>query len=61
MIVENVSTVITACCILYNVCEVHGDQYNERWTEDNGDLAETTAATTGAASTVWNVLVQYHS
>ena len=67
MIVENVPSVITACCILHNVCEVHGDRFNERWIEDNGNLLEqpssagTTAVTSGAASTIRNALVQYYS
>ena len=29
MNIQNVPTVITACCILHNVCEVHGDCFNE--------------------------------
>ena len=31
----NVPTVIDACCVLYNVCEVHGESLNERWIEDS--------------------------
>ena len=33
----NVPTVIAACCVLHNVCEVHGKSLNERWIEDSGD------------------------
>ena len=31
MIVENVPTVIAACCILHNICEIHGEIYNDSW------------------------------
>jgi len=40
MIVENVPTVITACCILHNVCEVYCDRFNERWIEEHSNLLE---------------------
>ena len=33
----NVPTVIAACCVLHNVCEVHGESLNERWIEDSSD------------------------
>ncbi len=28
-----VPTMILACCVLHNVCEVHGDGFEERWEE----------------------------
>ncbi|KAF4117943.1 uncharacterized protein LOC131554056 [Onychostoma macrolepis] len=28
-----VPTMILACCVLHNVCEVHGDEFDERWEE----------------------------
>ena len=31
MNIENVTCVIAACCILHNMCEVHGDSLNELW------------------------------
>ena len=34
MNIENVPCVITACCILHNICEVHGDSFNELWLEE---------------------------
>ena len=32
--VEFLSTHVTACCILHNVCEVHKDTFNEHWLDD---------------------------
>ena len=34
MFVGNVPNVIIACCILHNICEVHGDIFNDEWLED---------------------------
>ena len=34
MIRDNIPCVVTACCILHNMCEVHGDCFNDLWMED---------------------------
>ena len=34
MLVTNVPNVIAACCTLNNICEIHGDVFNEEWLED---------------------------
>ena len=34
MSIHNVLFVITACCILHNICELHGDPFNDLWLED---------------------------
>ena len=31
MLPENVPTVIAACCILHNICEIHGETFNDSW------------------------------
>lgn len=31
MLVKNIPTVITAACVLHNMCEVHGETFNESW------------------------------
>lgn len=31
MYIGNVQHVIAACCILHNICEVHGDSFNDDW------------------------------
>lgn len=67
MNIQNIPTVITACCILHNVCEVHGDRFNESWMEEHSDALEqppstgTTAVTSDAATAIRNSLVQYYT
>jgi len=31
MSIDNVLTVVAACCVLHNICEVHGDEFNNEW------------------------------
>ena len=31
MDIDNIPHIITACCVLHNVCEVHGDSFNDEW------------------------------
>ena len=33
--IDNVPHVVTACCVLHNFCEIHGDSFNEEWLQDN--------------------------
>ena len=33
MFVENVPCVVAACCVLHNICEIHGDDFDEDWIE----------------------------
>ena len=33
VVVENVPKVVTACCILHNMCEIHGETFDETWTQ----------------------------
>ena len=40
MDVENVPHIVAACCILHNVCEIHGDTFNEVWIADVDDTLE---------------------
>ena len=32
-IVTNVPKVVTACCILHNICEIHGNMFDDDWLE----------------------------
>ena len=34
MLVENVPTVVGACCVLHNICQIHGDAFNNEWLRD---------------------------
>ena len=46
MNVENVPHIVDACCILHNVCEIHGDTFNEAWIADVDDTLEQPAIVT---------------
>lgn len=35
MNLQHVPTVITACCILHNLCEIHGESFNDAWLSAN--------------------------
>ena len=53
-----------ACCIFHNICEVHGEAFNEVWLDDVHSDQPTLATTTGtssAAEDIRNTLVQYYS
>ena len=32
--VDNIPNIITACCVLHNMCEVHGESFVDSWMED---------------------------
>ena len=34
MDIKNVPHVIAACCVLHNLCEIHGDSFNEEWLQE---------------------------
>ena len=38
MTLDKVPTMIAACCILHNICEVFKDNVDEQWRVDNEDL-----------------------
>ena len=62
MYVGNVPNVVLSCCILHNICEIHGDEFNEEWIEDS-ELDQpddtTTPAITQDGGTVRDLLVNY--
>ena len=41
---EDIPTVITACCVLHNICEVHRDEFNDAWLEENPETHHVTSA-----------------
>ena len=48
----DVPNMITACCILHNICEVHKDEFIDSWLEDISEVshASVTNSTTSAAN-----------
>jgi len=62
MFVGNVPNAILACCILHNICEVHGDVFNDEWMEELELIqpdAATVSTTTTDGATVRDLLVNY--
>jgi len=49
-------------CIIHNICEVHGDVFNDEWTEElelTQPDATTVSITTTDGGTVRDLLVNY--
>ena len=66
MCVENVPNVITAACVLHNICETHHEHFNEAWMQSSNEEYEqpiTTVASRdpplGPPQDIRNALVQY--
>ena len=65
MSTEHIPTVITACCILHNICEIHGEYFNDSWFADNTEYEQpsssmvTHTALSGASHEVRNTLMEY--
>ena len=45
MSVERVHTIVTTCCILHNMCEVHSDSFNNDWLAELSSFNEEPATT----------------
>ena len=37
MNVEFIAVIISACCVLHNICEIHGDEFDESWLTQSTD------------------------
>ena len=64
MSISNVRNVTMACCILHNVCEVHGEVFNKVWLDDvhsDHPTSATTTITSSEAKDIRNTLGQYYS
>ena len=64
MNVENVPHVVAACCVLHNVCEIHGDTFNENWSFDDEQPSATvteTSAGSNQGSAIRDALVTHFS
>jgi len=66
--IDNVPHVITACCVLHNLCEVHGDTFNEEWLQDSSLEDDSEPGITdddnhhsNDGTSIRNLLVQYLS
>ena len=65
MDIENVPCMVTACCILHNMCVIHGDTFNELWLESMNNSTQPAASVGGnnsssIAQAIRNALVDYY-
>lgn len=57
---DNIPNIITACCVLHNICQIHGDVFNEDGLQDvNEDGSNANGGSHGSGSDVRNTLIEY--
>ena len=44
--VVDVPELVAACCVLHNICEVHGDGFDEEWIEGVVEGSDVTSSST---------------
>lgn len=65
MNIDNVPHIIAACCVLHNICEVHGESFDSTWAmEDENNLPQPVAPATADgiqnhAKQIRDALLQY--
>lgn len=65
MNIDNIPHVITAVCVLHNICEIHHEHFNDVWLQigegeySQPDAAASRDAPTGLPQDIRNALVQY--
>ena len=66
MEVEHVPQVVAACCILHNICEMHGNHFVDNWKENCTTLDQTSSSATSPivspqSKDIKDTFVQYFS
>ena len=64
---EHIPVLIVACCILHNMCEIHGDEFDSDWFIENATVFDddkprpisSTAQALPSATNTPNALVKY--
>ena len=64
MNIEKMNNVVTACCILHNICEIHQDEFNEEWLEEVQESSGAPSSggslpSSSAGVTIHNALADY--
>ena len=67
MRIEHITTVISVCCILHNMCELHGKSFNKTWLlqdevnypQPTSPSAPTPSSRTQAPQRIRNTFAQY--
>lgn len=63
--IDYITTLVTACCILHNICEVHNDSFDDQWLDDEVQAScssSSTASTSTSGATaiaIRNALCDY--
>ena len=64
--IDHMTTLVTACCILHNMCEVHQDNFDSDWLDDEvqasssaSSAASTTTPSNATAVSIRNALCDY--
>ena len=64
MKIDKMCNAVTACCILHNICKIHGDEFNEEWLEEVEETSGSSSSggslpSSSAAVTIHNALADY--
>ena len=64
MSIDNIPHVITAACVLHNICETHHEHFNDAWLQTEGEYTQPDSVASGDTATglpqdIRNALVQY--
>ena len=64
MNIDNIPHVITAACVIHNICKVYHEQFNDAWLQTEGEYDQPDAVTstdipTGLPQDIRNALIQY--
>ena len=51
--IDNVPNIVQSCCILHNICEIHGETFNTSWLdiEDNSNYPQPTMTQSNQSQT----------
>ena len=58
-------TLVTACCVLHNICEIHQDSFDHQWLDDevtqasNMSRSASTIPSSSTAISIQNALCDY--
>ena len=50
VLIRDVPKLVAACCVLHNICEIHGESFDEDWMKDVADLTSASSNSTASAS-----------
>ena len=51
MLIDDLPKLVAVCCVLHNICETHGDNFDEDWMQD---VTDHHSVSSGSTSSVCN-------